>query len=138
MRGVSTRGTRLPARRARRAGSAGVVLAVLALLGQLVVAAPHEAEQLISVLYRPNAAAESTGTAVRAGHPVPAHDPASCPICQASALARTALSSSWSARAPLPVEPIRRLIPECSAREPAAPVDATAAPRAPPAWIVAA
>lgn len=127
--------------RSRWSGSVGLLLALLSLLGQLAIAAPHETGQLLAALALParEASAETHGgvvaTALRPASSVPAaesHDPARCPLCQASALARTSLNSAWIAEAPGPLAGATRLVVLEVENAAVAPVDAIAAPRAPP------
>lgn len=123
-----------PMKRRRGAGRAGLLLALLSLLGQVAIAAPHATEQLAAVLgaaAQGRAAATASLDARPLGAAVP-HEPSRCPLCQASALARASLNSTWVSDAPGPSTATRPLVVLELANVATAPVDPTASPRAPP------
>lgn len=84
-----------------RCGSpARVLLALAALLAQVWIAAPHVTREIVSVLapVTRSAAIAQPDVTARARYAAHHHDPSRCPICQASAIARSGVASSGDAR----------------------------------------
>src|SRR5206468_12775042 len=110
----------------------GALLAFSAILGQLLIAAPHEAERGIAVHASAFPSRLPTAIGADAGHAAGPHDPAQCPSCQAAAHGRNALGAASTAQA-LPSPPRLEVAQLVSADVPGALARLTAPPRAPPA-----
>jgi hypothetical protein len=126
---------RIQAMSARRGSRAGLLLALAALLGQVWIAAPHATQELVSALAPASQAVAVAHAGAVAGFRSTAqhHDPGRCPVCQASSLARSTVTSSADVR-PLGIfTPTFDVVAPGYDHVPAAPADPNTAPRAPPA-----
>lgn len=113
---------------------ARVLLALAALLGQVWIATPHVTRELVSALapFTQRAAIAPPDVTARAQYAAHHHDPSRCPICQASAIARSGVTSSADAGPVGVLSPTFDVVDFDYDRVASAPADPKATPRAPP------